>query len=103
MFPSEAAWERERETPVILIDIDRKDLRSQTASRKQTDSRRLRGGEEIKAEGLSKGGWETMECDGQRRGIRGTSIASQALLPGKTPMRTPGSAQDFFSGWGDWR
>ena len=44
-----------------------------------------------------------MERDGQSGGIRGTSIACQALLPGKTPMRTPGSAQDFFSGWGDWR
>ncbi len=62
---------------------------------------RLRGGEESKAEGVSKSGWETMERDHQWGSISGTSIACQTVFPGKTPMCPLCSARDCYSGWGD--
>jgi hypothetical protein len=44
-----------------------------------------------------------MERNGKPGSIRGTSMACQALLPAKTPMRPLCAGQDFLSGWGDWR
>src|SRR5258708_7373828 len=46
----------------------------------------LRRGEQIKAKGPRKGGGETLERGDKARGGRRTGIASQALLPGETPM-----------------
>jgi hypothetical protein len=56
--------------------------------RNQAHGHRLRCGEQVKAKGSRKGSGQTMERD-EKAGSRGlTGIASQALLPGKTPMGT---------------
>jgi hypothetical protein len=48
----------------------------------------LRGGEQIKAKGSRKGGGQPMKRDEKAGSVRRTGIASQALLPGKTPLCT---------------
>ena len=46
------------------------------------DGEPLRGGEQLKAKRVSKGGRETVECDDQPGSVGWTRIASKALLPG---------------------
>ncbi len=53
---------------------------------------RLGGGEQIKAKGVGKGGWETMERDGKPGSVRRTGVACEPLFPGETPMRAPGAS-----------
>jgi hypothetical protein len=79
-----------------LIFVDTKGLPVETTSGKETRSEvaALRGGEESKAEGMGKGGWETMERDGKPGSIRRTSVARQPLVPGETPMRASSTGQD---------
>jgi hypothetical protein len=54
----------------------------------------LGSGEQIKAKGVGKGGWQTVESDRQGGSIRWTGIAGQALLPGETPMRALCARED---------
>lgn len=49
------------------------------------------------AEGRSKGGWEPVKGDDQPGSVRWAGITRQALVPGKTPMRTLCSGQDLLS------
>lgn len=55
------------------------------------------GGKQIKAEGGSKGGRQSVKGDNQSGSVQWTGIASQALLPGETPMCTLSSGQDLLS------
>jgi len=64
---------------------------------------RLRGGEQIKAKGASKGGWKAMERDGKPGSVSWTGVACQPLLPGETPMRAPGAGEEVLRGCGDGR
>ena len=59
---------------------------------------RLDSGKEIKAKGSGKGGWESMKRDDEPGSICWTSIARQALVPGKTPMRALRSGEDLLGG-----
>ena len=66
-----------------MLVVDTKGLPVETTSEKETRSvvAALRGGEESKAEGVSKGGWETMERDGKPGSIRRAGVARQTLFP----------------------
>ena len=57
----------------------------------------LRRGKEIKAKGVGKGSWQTVERDDQTRRIRWTRVPSQPLLPGQTPMGALGPRADPFT------
>ncbi len=46
----------------------------------------LSDSEQIEAKGMSKGGWEAMECDRKPGSISWTDVACQPLFPGETPM-----------------
>jgi len=52
--------------------------------------------EKMKPKGLRKGGREAVESNEKRWGIGRTDIACQPLLPGETPIRTPGAGQDIL-------
>ena len=68
------------------------EARNKTAGTKS----RLGSGKEIKAKGSGKGGWESMKRDDEPGRIRRTSIARQALVPGKPPMHTLRSGPDLL-------
>ncbi len=78
------------------------------ARNKTADTRsRLGSGQEIKAKGSSKGGWESMKRDDEPGSICWTSIARQTLVPGKPPMRALRSGKDLLCGaravwWREW-
>jgi len=42
---------------------------------------RLSSGEQIKAKGVGKDSWQTMECDEKSGSVSRAGIASQSLLP----------------------
>ena len=62
---------------------------------------RLGGGEQIKAKGVGKGGWQTVEGNRQGGSVRWTGVAFQPLFPGETPMRALGAGQDILRENGD--
>ncbi len=55
---------------------------------KEQTGRMLRSSHECKAKELGKGGGKAMKSDGKRRGIGGTSVTGETLMPRETPMRT---------------
>ena len=52
---------------------------------------RLRHGGETKSVDSGKCGWKTMNGEGEWGSSRRASVASQALIPGETPMSALGS------------
>jgi hypothetical protein len=83
-----------------VIFVETTGLPVEAASGKATRSvvAALRGGEESKAEGMGKGGWETMERDGKPGSIRRTSVVRQPLFPGETPMRASRRVETLSGG-----
>lgn len=82
-----------------LIFVDTKGLPVEAASGKETRSvvAALRGGEESKAEGVGKGGWQTMERDGKTGSIRRTGVVRQALFIHRLTRHDQGTA--LLQGW----
>jgi hypothetical protein len=82
---------------MIEIHRYRRASRSDSAEgRNKVGGEQLSGGEQIKAKGVGKGGWETMKRDGKLGSVNWTGVACQPLFPGETPMRAPGAGQDAF-------
>src|SRR5581483_3002584 len=93
-------WDEGQEEHRKLNTIDTKTVvrPGKFEARNTTTGERLRlgCGEQIKAKGRGKGGWQPMKCDYQSGSVRWTGIAREALFPGKPPMRTLRSGQDLF-------
>jgi hypothetical protein len=64
---------------------------------------RLGDGEQIKAKGEGKGGWQTRKRDGQPGRVRWTGITCKPLFPGEPPMRALSTGQDARRRRGDGR
>ena len=62
---------------------------------------RLGDGEQIKAKGEGKGGWQTRKRDGQPGRVRWTGITCKPLFPGEPPMRALSTGQDARRRRGD--
>ena len=66
------------------------------ARKPASSSPHLPGGKQIKAEGGSKGDWQSVKREDQAGSVRWTGIACQALAPGETPMRALRASQDLL-------
>ena len=88
---------------MISLDADKVAREGGIEERNQICGDRLGGGEQIKAEGVGKGGWEAMERDEKPGSVRGVGVARQPLLPGETPMCALCAGQDVLRGCDDRR
>jgi hypothetical protein len=87
----------------MSIDAERGARQDDIKERNRIGGDRLRDGEQIKAKGASKGGWQTVERDEKPGSVRWTDVACHPLFPGETPMRSPRAGQDVLCGYGEGR
>ncbi len=71
----------------MLMDMKRRPSKKVSGKKEVSGvSERLCSHDHIKAKGLGKQDWETMESDRKRWGSRWASIASETFLPTEPPM-----------------